>query len=70
MTKQESDDSVKAAKYNIDTAFDVLRTALANPEGLKRVPNGSQIIAVPIPSNDPDVLANEDDLKWLRQTAS
>lgn len=63
MTKHASDDTMKAAEYNIDAAFDVLRTALTNSEGLKHVPNGSQIVAVPIRSNDPNVLADKDDPK-------
>lgn len=63
MTKQASDDAMKAAEYNIDTAFDVLRTALANPEGLEHVPHGSQIVAFPVPSPDLNVLADENDPK-------
>jgi len=48
---------VKAAEYNIDAAFDVLRTALANPEGLKHIPNGSQIVPIPADKSDPDIAA-------------
>lgn len=57
MTKRSSDDAAKAADYNIDAAFDVLRTALANPKGLKHIPNGSQIVPVPAGKEDPDIAA-------------
>jgi hypothetical protein len=57
MTKQGSDDAMTAAEYNIDAAFDVLRTALTNSEGLKHVPNGSHIVPLPADKDDPDITA-------------
>ncbi|MCA1667009.1 MAG: hypothetical protein LC793_06340 [Thermomicrobia bacterium] len=57
MTKRESDDAMKAAEYNIDAAFDVLRTALTNPEGLEYLPSGSKIVPLPSDEHDPEVRA-------------
>lgn len=57
MTKQASDDAMKAAEYNIDAAFDVIRTALTNPEGLKHIPNGAQIVPIPGDDHAPEVRA-------------
>jgi len=57
MTKQESDDAMKAADYNIDTAFDILRTALANPKGLEHIPNGVHVVAIPADDENPEVAA-------------
>lgn len=57
MTKQESDDAMEAAAYNIDVAFDILRTALANPEGLVHLPSGSMIVPIPADEHDPEVSA-------------
>ncbi|MHB8647488.1 MAG: hypothetical protein ACYDAR_17030 [Thermomicrobiales bacterium] len=57
MTKRESDDAMKAAEYNIDAAFDVLRTALANPKGLEHIPNGSSVVVIPVDGENPEVTA-------------
>lgn len=55
MTKRIPNDAMKAAEYNIDSAFDVLRTAIANPKGLEHIPNGSRIVPVPADDHDPEV---------------
>jgi len=55
MIKHESDRIMKAAEYTIDAAFDVLRTALANPKGLAHIPNGSTIEPIPDDEHDPEV---------------
>jgi len=57
MTKRESDDAIKAAAYNIDAAFDILRTALANPAGLAHLPSGATIVPIPTDDHDPEVSA-------------
>ncbi len=46
---------MKAAEYTIDAAFDVLRTALANPEGLAHLPSGSRIVPIPDDEHDPEI---------------
>ncbi len=57
MTKQGPDNSMKAAEYNIDAAFDILRTALANPDGLAHLPSGSAIVPIPADEHDSEVSA-------------
>lgn len=57
MTKQESDDAMRAAEYNIDVAFDMLRMALANPEALEFLPSDSRIVPIPADGHDPEVAA-------------
>jgi len=48
---------MKAADFNIDTAFDTLRTALANPKGLEHIPNGASVVAIPADDKNPEVAA-------------
>ncbi len=54
-------DVSKAAEYNIDTAFDIIRTGIANPRILEHIPNGSHI--VPIPHDDPEIAAENRKLR-------
>ncbi len=48
---------MRAADDAIDAAFDILRTALANPEGLAHLPSGSTVVPIPADEHDPDVSA-------------